>query len=85
MKQLIMHQFDEKFPPFCTKSEALLEDFHNVVGFSHRIEMYGRNTMGYEVLALLRAPLCADFVNRSLIVTCLPDFFGKIKGYVDGE
>lgn len=59
------------------KSEAFLQNPYNVFRFSHRVEMHCRYSMGEQVPALHYAPLRADFIDGSFVVSCLSYRFSK--------
>ena len=47
--------------------------------------MHGRHSVGYEVLALLRAPFCAYPVHLLLVVPGSLHGLGKLYRYVERE
>ena len=66
-------------------SETFLQDFHDVAGLAHGIEMDGRHAMLQKVLALPYAPLRACTVCRLPVCSCFPEGFRQFQGDVDRE
>ena len=66
-------------------SEARLKYSYYVLGFSHCIEVYGRNSSCYQSSALLNAPFDSCLIYSLLAVASLSDGVGKTDRYINGK
>ena len=72
-------KFNDKSSTYQSFSETFLKYADDIIGLAHRVEMYCRDSIGNQVLALHCAPFGSDIVCRSLIVTCLFHRFCKFQ------